>query len=1277
MMSRQMESTPKRAGGWRWVCAATVAAIIASTAQAQPQWKTQITFPDEPYRVISHTATNPDWVKFSIKTAQPDTVYYQDSNVYTFHYDFVTAVLEPYIGISLADFEQIALYEAGQQLILGAVLMPASQAGLPTDIQEYGIQFVRLDPYPREQIVTLFHLVRNTVIGDPNAQAFYFPTFEQWGVAQENLEWFAQQGVVVSSPTRWAQGNAVYANGWALGEVKFVPGEQIADAYVAGELRPDDILLTDGVPAEVPFVAGIMSLTPSTPNSHVAILCNDYDVPFVHLAVLQDAELAQSLVGHRIVLRAYATGSGADTRLISVDGVLTEEQIAQILQLKELPPLSVQAVEPWGAYSRNTELLTLDDIRYFGGKASNYGFLRRAIPENNPVALGLSFDVWNAFMDQTLANGRTLREEISLKLDGHTWPPNLAQLADDLDYVRDLILNKKKNLPTIIPPDVEAAILATLQDPQYGFDPFAKIRFRSSTNVEDNDQFTGAGLYESYSGCLADDLDDDEVGPSWCDPQQSKERGVFRAIRKVFASFFFDNAFLERLRRGVNPDEVGMAILVHHSFPDEFELANGVAVFERNSPNYAVVRLVSQQGAVSVTNPEGGAIPEEVSVRVFGSSLWVQVIRYSSLVQLGDTVMDFEADYRALVNMMRTVADDYAAAIGQEGFSLNFEYKKLAPGGAAMPQGGLNIKQVRRMPKPDTTPSITPFLINMPQEYVTFQGEYGDVFANHRLKSQWTLATESMWMSDENLATGLYAEARMEYTDGCWTRLYADPLPQFPDFWHKYGDGSNQTLDGWTFAFLANPRAYTLLTPNVPKLVSRAQSPILTLGDLGFPTVTVTYDEPVMTWDYWGPVWRTTESIRLVPPPAPLSSDILQTRHFVNEDRGTEIHTRFYWPAPPTGPSIWTAPLVRWVETTITGLTQEPIVLHGWYSQTYRPGHHNFGEYFIFEPRLEAGISQSILDELTAMGVQYIYVTGSPLPGGSAQIRLFDDVSCPADSCFDNTDCQALPDPYYCRKAWGDCIGEGVCVPAPVSCPEVQAPVCGCDGQTYSNACYAAMAGVSVDYEGPCAEYCFQNADCGSSREYCAKHVGDCDGQGECQPRPWICPDVWAPVCGCDGQTYSNACYAAIVGVNVDYKGPCAEYCFENADCAGVREYCAKHVGDCDGQGECQPRPRACIDVLDPVCGCDGRTYSNACYAAMKGVNVKHKGPCKAISIRNPGRPNGLSSAEFVVDCDGQDECQIWPGVRIDWWDPLCGFGGNAPDASVVDVLAAYDGPWE
>ncbi len=134
--------------------------------------------------------------------------------------------------------------------------------------------------------------------------------------------------------------------------------------------------------------------------------------------------------------------------------------------------------------------------------------------------------------------------------------------------------------------------------------------------------------------------------------------------------------------------------------------------------------------------------------------------------------------------------------------------------------------------------------------------------------------------------------------------------------------------------------------------------------------------------------------------------------------------------------------------------------------------------------------------------------------------------------------------------------------------------------------------------------------------EYCATESCQPNAPGVCTRRPDFCPEVFQPVCGCDGRTYGNACKAASAGVGVTGVGPCPEppppaACRDNGDC-GAGEYCAKERCDAE-RGRCETRPEACVlAVIDPVCGCDGRTYSNACLAASAGVNTQAPGECPA-----------------------------------------------------------------
>jgi hypothetical protein len=380
--------------------------------------------------------------------------------------------------------------------------------------------------------------------------------------------------------------------------------------------------------------------------------------------------------------------------------LLTPERRREILDSKRGGPLDITPKASRGAFTVAVDDLTPADIRYVGGKAAHFGFLRRSLPNDTPrPVLAITFDLWDAYMDQTLAGGQTLRQFIDSRLSRHRYPPDVAQLRTDLTAIRGAV----ENSADFTPPQ-RAVIIAALQNAGLGG---ARIRFRSSTNVEDNESFSGAGLYDSFSGCLEDDTDADSSGPSRCDPGESRERGVFRAIRKVYASFYNENAFLERLRHGVDETRTGMAILVHFSVPDANEMANGVAtlsVAKTNGQRNAAARLVTQLGAESVTNPDVTIRPEVVSARYNGQEpapIALLLEQTSTLTQNGAPVMTWETDYRTLLNQLNATALAYEQYYpSKTSYELDFEFKRIVP-------GNVGPKQMRAVPHPTPVPPPT------------------------------------------------------------------------------------------------------------------------------------------------------------------------------------------------------------------------------------------------------------------------------------------------------------------------------------------------------------------------------------------------------------------------------------------------------------------------------------------------------------------------------------------------------------------------------------------
>ncbi|MGB3590252.1 MAG: PEP/pyruvate-binding domain-containing protein [Nonlabens sp.] len=329
--------------------------------------------------------------------------------------------------------------------------------------------------------------------------------------------------------------------GYTRGTLAVVPGN--AEGL---DVDPNKIYLFDHPPSDLKPVAGIATVSEGNLVSHVQLLARNLGIPNAAISADNLNDLKQ-LDGEEVF---YAV-SGSGTVILKPVGDMTdrerklfnandkkERQTIRIpegkLKLDGVLPISMATVG-----SKDSGILC-------GPKAANLGQLKQMFPSKVVDGIVIPFGVFKDHMNQPMPGqsgsywdfliAAFARTE-QLKIDSDSTENPEDYMLDQLAILRDAI--------AVMPmkPQFAAALEADFKKTLGGAIGNVPVFLRSDTNMEDLEEFTGAGLNLTVFNAVERDK-------------------IYKGIRDVWASPYTERSFKWRQVYLENPENVYPSILI-------------------------------------------------------------------------------------------------------------------------------------------------------------------------------------------------------------------------------------------------------------------------------------------------------------------------------------------------------------------------------------------------------------------------------------------------------------------------------------------------------------------------------------------------------------------------------------------------------------------------------------------------------------------------------------------------------------------------------------------
>lgn len=581
-------------------------------------------------------------VKAIVDLADGNALYFQNSKTYKIHWDFASSHLsgdgKPLVP-ALAQFNATEYYSPDRRFMLGTL----------TRYEGPGVWAYEVAPYDNasaEMIALAYGKVKDACFCGDSLR--FHPT--SVAVAAEAGKLPAGVKIITTDDLYAGIDYQPLNYGTAVGRLVFTTAKDLDKEYVGFR----DIVVLDAVPNDISVVSGIITQDFQTPLSHINVLSQNRGTPNMGLRGAHTDSALRALSGKWVKLTVGATEySVTEATQAEADAWWEAHRPATVgvpnMDTATSELRDIGKVLDLGTYTLSEALKKA--IPAFGGKASHFaGFPHMDSTQlRYPKAFAVPVHYYLQFMAQ---NGFDKRVDSLLADSAFRADP--ARRDKALKAMRDAMLAAP----------VDSAFAEALETKLDAYFPGVdRIRFRSSTNAEDLDGFTGAGLYDSKTGSRSD--------PS--DP-------VLRAVRQVWASVWYFRAFEERSYRNIDHRAVGMALLVTPAFGTE--KANGVAITANPfdpaglEPGFYINAQIGEEPVVS---PDAGVLADQFLYHYDMPGQPIVFIANSTRIPKGSTVLT-AAQTHSLGMALKEIHRFYQAAYGKDPskwYAMDTEFKLI------------------------------------------------------------------------------------------------------------------------------------------------------------------------------------------------------------------------------------------------------------------------------------------------------------------------------------------------------------------------------------------------------------------------------------------------------------------------------------------------------------------------------------------------------------------------------------------------------------------------